>query len=143
MMVLATAIAGVLTAVAIVSILDPLTPSPVTGRTSIETPSPSGLVPTETPIPTPRTDDAVSRDKAIVQARDAAPDAATWDASVAEAGPLDAIFPARGEFDWSRDLPPDRWVWYVYLESREEGRGAMVFIDYIDGAVYQVHRVRG
>ena len=68
----------------------------------------------------------------------AAPDLADGVVRNAEAGPLAEVFPAMEEFEWSRDIPQDRWVWSVFLvtdESQDEN-AAMIFLDYVNGTVY-------
>ncbi|MGQ0607685.1 MAG: hypothetical protein ACT4OQ_04380 [Chloroflexota bacterium] len=49
------------------------------------------------------------------------------------------IVPGFGEFDWSRDLPPDRWIWIIFFV--EGDRGAFVVLDYADGSLYDVSNV--
>jgi hypothetical protein len=89
--------------------------------------------------------EGLTRDEAIAVARQAVPEAAAWGVRVAKAGPLEDIFTARGEFDWSRELPPDRWIWQVTFGVGRalDSRGAHVFIDYTDGRVYEVLMTRG
>ncbi len=82
----------------------------------------------------------LSEAEAIEIARIAAPAFADGDVRNTQAGPLEEVFPPMREFDWSRDLPPDRWVWTVFLvtESPTDENGAIVTLDYFDGTVYEV-----
>jgi hypothetical protein len=102
-----------------------------------ETAQPSALA---SPAP-PSASDGLSEDDAVAIAREAAPIAADGEARSAQAGPLGEVFPSRDLFDWSRNLPADRWVWMVFLVNTTAGgdeEGAIVILDYHDGTVYKV-----
>jgi hypothetical protein len=89
------------------------------------------------PVPTaPEPSGGISRDAAVDAARDALPDGAEWEVGVVETGPLGRLDPLWETNDWSRDLSGDLWVWRVFLLN--DGSGAEVFIDYVDGSVYVV-----
>ena len=91
----------------------------------------------EPPPPAPRPADGMSRQEAMEVALDEAPEAdEAWVVAVAEAGPArDMIFDIDST-DWARDLPPEQWVWRVFLISGDQGRD--VFIDYENGNVLGV-----
>jgi hypothetical protein len=62
-----------------------------------------------------------------------------------KAGPFEEVFTAGGEFDWSRGIPRDRWIWQVTLGTGGaiDSHSVHVFIDYANGTVYHVLRTRG
>jgi hypothetical protein len=110
---------------------------PSASRPASETAQPSALA---SPAP-PSASDGLSEDDAVAIAREAAPIAANGEARSAQAGPLGEVFPSRDLFDWSRNLPADRWVWMVFLMNATAGgdeEGAIVILDYHDGTVYKV-----
>lgn len=137
-----------MTAAGVVAIADSLdAPTATPGQTSAETPVPSSkgvalATPSATAVPPPA---GVTEDDAIAIARTAAPHAADWLVRVATAGPLQNVFTARGEFEWSRAIPPDRWIWQITLGVGDalDSRGTHVFLDYLDGTVYRVLKTRG
>lgn len=89
----------------------------------------------------PSASSGLSEDDAVSIARDAAPIAANGEVRSVQAGPLSEVFPSRDLFDWSRNLAADRWVWMVFLVNTTalgDEDGAIVFIDYYDGTVYEV-----
>lgn len=87
--------------------------------------------------PAPRPADGITRQEAMEVALEDAPEAdEAWVVAVADAGPArDFIFDMDAT-DWARDLPPEQWVWRVFLVSGDEGRD--VFIDFEDGTVLGV-----
>ena len=106
---------------------------PQTGRpSSAATPS---AEPTRTPRPSQRTV-GLSRADAVAAARAAAPGTGDWEVVVATAGPIRDVNPNWSLAEWSRDLPEDTWVWYLYLRSGEEG--VLVYLDHADGRIYEV-----
>lgn len=114
----------------------PLAPTSASQPAS-ETARPSALA---TPA-LPSASDGLSEEDAVSIAREAAPIAANGDVRSAQAGPLGEVFPSRDLFDWSRDLPADRWVWMVFLVNTTaagDEDGAIVILDYRDGTVYKV-----
>ncbi len=132
---IAAAIVGVMALVSWVGGLDADSRS---GQTSVATPvasdaSSSEAAPTWSPAA-----GGLSEEEAVGVARAAGPLAAAGRLANAEAGPLGEVFTARNEFDWSRDLPPDKWVWVIYLVAENEEDGSLVFVDYIDGTVYGI-----
>lgn len=144
--VIATALAGVLAAAAVIAATDAIQKPPSLGQTSAETPVPTSTGVVETPTATivpPKA--GMTEGEAVAIARSAAPHAADWPVRVAVAGPLEVIFTAGGEFEWSRALPPGHWVWQISLGVGDalDSQGAHVFLDFLDGTVYQGINTRG
>lgn len=89
------------------------------------------------PVPTaPEPSGGISQDEAVDAARDALPADREWEIGAVEAGPLGRLDPLWDTNDWARDLSADLWVWRVFLSDGD--RGADVFIDFVDGTVYNV-----
>ena len=80
----------------------------------------------------------ISGGEAATAARDAVPlpEGDEWVVDDVEQGPIEQMMPDRGDYDWARELPADRWVWQVSLESRDRAERARVIIDFVDGTVY-------
>jgi len=78
----------------------------------------------------------ISGEEAATAARDAVPQGVDLVVDDVVQGPIEQMMPDRGDFDWARELPADRWVWQVSLESRDRGERARVIIDFVDGTVY-------
>lgn len=88
------------------------------------------------PPPAPRPADGITREGAMEVALEDVPEAdEAWVVAVANAGPARDMVDMDAT-DWARDLPPERWVWRVFLVSGDMGRD--VFIDYEDGIVLGV-----
>ena len=103
------------------------------GRFSGEEPSPPG---SNAPAGSPES--GLSEDEAVELARAAAPQSAHFPVTVAKAGPASAFSPFH-------DIAGDRWVWYILLSDLGplSGEGTMVFLDFVDGRVYEVIDVIG
>lgn len=86
----------------------------------------------------PKLPPGLSERAAVELARVAAPQSAEFPATVALAGP-------GHNFLDRPDVPRDRWVWYILLSDLGllGGSGTMVFLDYVDGRVYEVINLRG
>lgn len=147
--VLLAMLAGLVAGIAIV-IARPPTPSTFLGRTSLATPQASlveaSVAPAVAPAsaPAPRSPGLLEAE-AVAAARSAAPQAADWPARVAKAGRIAEVFTAMNEFDWSRSLDPNRWVWQVSFGAGEalDSQGTHVFLDFETGQVLWVMNTRG
>jgi len=88
----------------------------------------------------PRLPAGLSRSEAIALARAAAPQSASFPVTMAQAGPGHNF-----GFAHRPGLPRDRWVWYILLSDLGplSGTASMVFLDYVDGQVYEVINLIG
>lgn len=78
--------------------------------------------------------DGISRQEALDAALGSVPEADAWEVRAVTAGPVDEVG-SMWQFDEELgDLPPDLWVWRVYLVRGD--RGVDVAIDFVDGTVY-------
>jgi hypothetical protein len=85
----------------------------------------------------------LTREEAVVIARDAAPQAAGRPVTFAEAGPsVDLLPPGAPEVErLISAIPADRWIWVITFSSGDGplgGESSVVVIDYLDGRVYGV-----
>jgi hypothetical protein len=79
----------------------------------------------------------LSKAEALEIAREAAPRSADFPVFVAKAGPAGEL--VGNDTRFAVDVPGDRWVWYVVLDTGAlSGEGSMIVIDYLDGRVYEV-----
>lgn len=113
--------------------LSPSASSPVPSATS--TPSQSAPIPTQTPVPSP----GLTEEEAIAVARAAAPHAADFPVTRAEAGLASELV-----HEPALDLPtlpaPERLVWVIVLAGgpTQNQEISVVVIDFLDGHVYGV-----
>lgn len=140
---IATVVAAFLAVVVLLAVINGARDSDSIGQTSVATP-----VPTEVASQAPQPSiigGGLTEAEAVAAARVAAPQAVTWDLRAAQSGPFGDVFPAMDEFDWSRDISPDRWVWLVSLGIGEplDSQGSFVILDFADGTIYQVVNTRG
>jgi len=82
----------------------------------------------------------LSRSEAIALARAAAPQSASFPVTMAQAGPGHNF-----GFAHRPGVPRDRWVWYILLSDLGplSGTGSMVFLDFVDGQIYEVINLLG
>jgi hypothetical protein len=81
----------------------------------------------------------LTQEQAITVARVAAPQSADRSVRRAEAGPAGELVEPQ-VYEFSSDIPSDRWVWVIILATQGEG-GSSVVIDFLDGRVYGVVNV--
>ncbi len=84
--------------------------------------------------------------QAIAAARASAPQSAELPVTVAKAGPAGELLDSPEGYHAAPGLPHDRWVWVVVLFDNSaplSGRGSIVVIDFVNGAVYDVMNVIG
>ena len=87
------------------------------------------------PVPKPgEPANGLSPDDAIEAAHEALPAGDEWYVELAGSGPIENFLaPDYRDYDWSRELTADHWVWAV---SAQRGTQAtLMFIDYVDGTV--------
>ena len=90
------------------------------------------LDPVGTPIFAPSP--GITLDEALAAAHEAAPQTADYQVLVHEYVPAAETHQAH----MALDVPPDRWVWYLFF--REPGGSSLVsvIVDYLDGTVLEV-----
>lgn len=60
-------------------------------------------------------------------------DPQAWDVFGVQAGPLATFLPDFEDYEWSRDLSPDRWVWVVAFVQGDQS--VDVYVDFVEGTV--------
>ena len=101
---------------------------------------PAPSVPDQTPASVGLTEDV-----AVAAARAASPQSADRPVVSARAGAFNELLQPPEAYEFSADLPPERWVWVVVLASGDQldAQGTIVVIDYLDGRIYGVMDFRG
>jgi hypothetical protein len=107
------------------------TPSDDPATTS--SPGESSPTPMETATPTST---GRTEEQAVAAARGAAPQSADREVRRVETGPSGELL-EREVYEFSSEIPSDRWVWVIILASQGQG-GSSVVIDFLDGRVYGV-----
>lgn len=97
----------------------------------------AGASPTQLPAVVETAPLGITMAEAVAIARDAAPQAETYQVVAARAGPYKVI----GDIFVNVDLAGDRWVWLITFSDGGPPLGAegtFVLVDYIDGTVHAI-----
>jgi hypothetical protein len=90
------------------------------------------LEPIGTPLFAPSP--GITFDEALAAAREAAPQTADYQVAVHEYLPAAELH----ESLMAMDVPPDRWVWYLFFTEPGGSSLVAVIVDYLDGTVLEV-----